>query len=97
MTVEHDHVGHPHRRPSMSVLGLGLAGSDKPRPNLTCSPVEMLVNAKYMYGGFKLGHFQNQSVVTFNQFEVLETEDQKHRVYLKFVYARGCKKNNLIV
>lgn len=61
------------------------------------SPVGMLVNAKYMYGGFKLSHFQNLSVVTFNQFEVLETEDQKHRVYLKFVYARGCKKNYLIV
>lgn len=33
VTVEHDHehVGHPHRRPSMSVLGLGLA---KAKPNM---------------------------------------------------------------
>lgn len=43
-----EHVGHPQRRPSMSVLGLGLVGSNKSRPNRTCSPVGMLVNAKYM-------------------------------------------------
>ncbi|KAF6207432.1 hypothetical protein GE061_018675 [Apolygus lucorum] len=41
-TGEHarEHVGCPHRRPSMSVLALGLAGSDEPsaEPNMFAGP-----------------------------------------------------------
>ncbi|KAF6217202.1 hypothetical protein GE061_001556 [Apolygus lucorum] len=35
-----EHVGCPHRRPSMSVLALGLAGSDEPsaEPNMFAGP-----------------------------------------------------------